>query len=57
MPSTTADPLVKTTSTKVLKLFIVDSSVQIGKNINVKVVWKFYKGKNGNSKNKLCFIV
>lgn len=57
MPSTTADPLVKTTSTKVLKLFIVDSSVQIGKNINVKVVWKFYKGKNGNCKNKLCFIV
>lgn len=41
---------------KVLKLFIIDSSVQIGK--NVKVVWRFYKGKNGNCKNKkLCFIV
>lgn len=53
---TIADPLVKNTSKKVLKLFIVDSSVQIGKNINVRVVWKFYKGKNGNcTKQEIMF--
>lgn len=59
MPSTTADPLSRIlVNWEVLKLFKVDSCIQIGKTLMYKVYGNFIKGKNGNGKNKkLCFMV